>query len=100
MTTDEADSRSRMLFFLKRKDWQGVIDQCQRMLAQNPGLVVCHTLIGSSLTMLNRLDEAVQAYEAALRIEPHAAAYSGLASVFQRLGEPARAIEQLRRAVD
>jgi tetratricopeptide (TPR) repeat protein len=50
-------------------------------------------------TFVNRPKEAVNAYQEALKIEPnHAGAYYGLGMSYAKLGESAKALENLRQA--
>ncbi len=61
--------------------------QLERVLAQDPGILDAHQMLGSIAAQEERWDEALAAFQRALALDPeHKASLFGLANAYRRLG--------------
>jgi tetratricopeptide (TPR) repeat protein len=79
----------------KPKDALGYVD---RALARNEKDVALHSLRGTILQRLDRSDDALVEFQAAVKLEPSAKAYLSLGNMYFRLGRHAEAIEAFQQA--
>ena len=65
----------------------------RRATAADPNYALAHFDLGNSLDELQRLNDAIEAYRAAIRIAPkYADAHYNLALAYERIGEHRRAL--------
>ncbi|MEP1206487.1 MAG: tetratricopeptide repeat protein [Rhizobiaceae bacterium] len=88
---------------LARCEYDLAIDALEHALELNPSLAVTHCGLGDSLAYEGRLDEAIEHFEAAIRLSPHDPfrwaffSYRSLAHLFR--GEYSDAVLWARKAV-
>ena len=101
-----ADGRSqtewlkRAIALEELKDWQGLLDWCQKWTKSEPASVGAWYDLGFAYDNLKRYDDAIEAYRQALRINPEAAiAWNGLGIAYDELSRHNDAIDALRQAI-
>lgn len=73
----------------------------EKVLAQDPGILEAHYILGNLYTKKHELDQALQAYQAALARDPeYTPALFGLASTYRDLGRPEDAKAGFRRLIE
>jgi tetratricopeptide (TPR) repeat protein len=76
------------------------LEQYKKILAKDAGNALAHNNIGNVHFLLDRMDDAKAAYEAALKAEPaDAGILSNLARVLLKLGKKAEAKKMFQKAV-
>lgn len=72
----------------------------RRLLEASPGDAALHTSLAGALGALGRFDQAFEELSRAIELDPLSVeAYHNRAVIWERRGEPAKAIEDYRRAV-
>jgi tetratricopeptide (TPR) repeat protein len=71
----------------------------ERALWRDPEHRVAHGLVADAALELGRTELAAEHVEALLELRPDLASYGRAARVLERMGEPARAVEFMRRAI-
>jgi len=74
----------------ERGDWDEALAYCERAIQLDPGLADAHNYCGVVLEQLGRLEEAIAAYDEALRIAPE------FVEAQENLKEARRALGQSR----
>lgn len=103
MTTAAAaqDDLARANDLLNQQDWAGAAELLQKAVAADPAQAGAWTNLGLALRQLGRLEEALSAYEQAIRKgDTTVRAQAGLALTQARLGRMEDAALNLRKAVD
>lgn len=104
MTTGAAaaqDDLTRANELLNQQDWAGAAELLQKAVAADPSQAGAWTGLGLALRQLGRLEEALSAYEQAIRKgDTTLRAQAGLALTQARLGRMEDAALNLRKAVD
>lgn len=79
--------------------WREAIDPLQRALEIDPSKVAAHYQLGDAYNQTDRLPDALEAYETAVRLQPdHWRALKGIGVILDRLGRPAEANVAYQRA--
>ena len=103
---DDQDANSYFTIgrvYLARCEYDLAIDALEHALELNPSLAVTHCGLGDSLAYEGRLDEAIEHFEAAIRLSPHDPfrwafySYRSLAHLFR--GEFQEAVNWARKSV-
>jgi arylsulfatase A-like enzyme/Tfp pilus assembly protein PilF len=70
----------------------------ERVLAQDPGILDAHQMLGSLAAQEERWDEALAAFQSALALDPeHKASLFGLANAYRKLGRSEEALVGFER---
>jgi tetratricopeptide (TPR) repeat protein len=97
---DESANLNVAACYLQRGDFAAAISYSAAALQTNPTLAHACWILGCSLLSLNRVDEAVDPLERAVRFRPNHPDYlNSLAAVYARKGDVAKAIQVLQRAL-
>jgi adenylate cyclase len=56
---------------LWRRDFEGALDECRRMIELDPNFAQGHTAIGLGLMYAGRAAEALEPFATAMRLDPH-----------------------------
>ena len=79
--------------------WREAIDPLQRALSLDPSRAAAHYQLGDAYNQTDRLSDALEAYETAVRLQPdHWRALKGIGVILDRLGRPAEATVAYQRA--
>jgi len=79
---------------LSLKDWDALLDWCQKWTKSEPKEVEAWYYLGNAFTWLSRYNEAIEAFREALRLNPeYATAWSSLGDVYNNLKRYDEAIE-------
>ena len=90
----------RLLFLEQTKDWQGLLDLCQRWTKNEPEKAEVWNNLGVTYARLSRYDDAIESYRQALRINPElAGAWNNLGVAYAKLKRYDDAIEAYRQAI-
>ncbi|MFZ7090621.1 sulfotransferase [Primorskyibacter sp. 2E233] len=82
-------------------NWTQVIAQAQPLLSRQPLLSDAANALGTALRMSGRMNEAMRAYDHALRSDPALAdSYINMSSLLQHMGQPQAAAEAAQAALD
>ena len=76
------------------------VELAERALARAPDHVRAHGVLGDAALELGDYRRAATEYQAMLDLRPDLAAYSRVAELFDRTGDPNRAMLFMRRAID
>src|SRR3954470_12417602 len=83
----------------RRARWREAIDPLQRAVSLDPSKVAAHYQLGDAYNATDRLADALEAYESAVRLQPdHWRALKGVGVVLDRLGRPQEATAAYQRA--
>lgn len=78
--------------------WREALDPLQRALALDPSSAAVHYQLGEAYNQTDRLSDALECYETAVRLQPdHWRALKGIGVVLDRLGRPAEATAAYQR---
>src|SRR5689334_11635917 len=97
MTTKTDESNPDQLLELgislcRRAKWREAIEPLQRAVTIDPAKVAAHYQLGDAYNQTDRLAEALEAYESAVKLQPdHWRAMKGIGVVLDRLGRPEEA---------
>jgi tetratricopeptide (TPR) repeat protein len=84
----------------KLKDWQGMIDWCQKWTKSEPENAEAWNNLGRAYGELNRYDDAIEAYRQILRIDPeHAYVRNIIGAMYVFSGNPSAAVVAFRQAL-
>lgn len=61
---------------------------------------VAHNNLGNTYRLQGKWEEAIEQYEASLRIRPHARTYSNLGATYRKLGRSDKALDAYRKALE
>ena len=85
----------------RRAKWRDAVDPLAHVAKLSPQSGPAHFYLGEALNKLDRLKEALAAYERASELEPgNWRAFKGVGIVLDRMGRPADAAAFYRRARD
>jgi Flp pilus assembly protein TadD len=85
----------------RRAKWRDAVDPLARVVRHDPLSGQAHFYLGESLSKLDRLGEALEAYHRAAELEPdNWRAFKGVGIVLDRMGRPTEAADFYRRARD
>ena len=83
----------------RQKVWRSDLTLWEEAVARSPGAPIAHYNLAAALAAQGRLEEAIAEYQAALRIQPSAVAFTSLAAVESQAGREDRAAAALRDAI-
>ncbi|HEX9641045.1 MAG TPA: sulfatase-like hydrolase/transferase [Candidatus Krumholzibacteria bacterium] len=87
--------------FIGRGEYAAAIDELRGVLADNPGNVWAHMLMGQALGSDGQNRAAIESYEQAVRLRPGwIVAHSSIARLHDRLGEPDAALVAYAEALN
>jgi tetratricopeptide (TPR) repeat protein len=79
------------------KDWQGLVDWCQKWTKSEPGNTIVWHNLGVAYSRLNRHKDAIEAFRQALRINPKDAdAWHSLGATYYFSGNRTAALDAVR----
>lgn len=82
------------------KEYQKVVEYCDKALALNPNEAWTHNERGAALSFLNKFDEAIKEYDTALRLNAKMPrAYRNRASAYLHKGDAKKAVEDCSAAI-
>ena len=82
------------------KDYQGLLDWCQKWTKSDPKRASAWYELGCAYDNLARYDEAIEAYRQSIRIDPkYASAWNGLGNAYDNLARYDEAIEAFRQSI-
>jgi len=98
---DELNRFNHAATLLLKEDWQGLFKFSQQWIKSEPERAVAWYSLGSAYSGLKQYNEAILAYQSALRIEPvHASLWNSLGIAYfknRQFGEAIRAYEEALR---
>ncbi len=85
--------------YSQQQDWENAAREYKALIRATPINSAPYLFLGQSLMRLNRVDEALSAFNQALSVEPGAYAYKMIGSIYLQQGNAAKAIPYLEQAV-
>ena len=91
---------NQLMSLYKQGQLKLVVDQTQDLTVQFPKATALWNLLGASAAQIGQLDQAVQAFEKMISINPNeASSYYNLGNVLQEQGKLKKAIEAYNKAI-
>jgi tetratricopeptide (TPR) repeat protein len=96
----QTDWLKRAIALDELKDWQGLLDWCQKWTKSEPKEAIAWFFLGFAYSNLNRYNDAIEAYRDALHIDPtDAGVWNNLGNDYSNLNHYSDAIEAYRDAL-
>ena len=79
--------------------YQKALNEASKLLKEFPDSVILYNISGASNQGLEKLGEAIQAYNKAISIKPDYGVYNNMGNAFQELGRLDKAVEAYTKAI-